>query len=192
MGGRKEEWRGWEEGRRSGEGGREEGGVERVGGKRGSSSITSVQNDEQLTQTFISSSPQLKVRCPRLAEITSVAVEVISETSFSPSLHRDSRSVRFLMEGLFAHFFSPYRRGYDTEDVQWFLELANEQEQWGANPLEHSVVVSSLSDDLLESAQHQLHEHPAARTEVSCPVCLLPEGSKFRTSFTTAGSPGYN
>ena len=75
------------------------------------------------------------------------------------------------MEGLFAHFFSPYRRGYDTEDVQWFLELANEQEQWGANPLERSIVVGSLSDDLLESAQHQLHEHPATRTEVSRPFC---------------------
>ena len=118
-------------------------------------------------KTFVSSSPQLKVQCPRLAEVTSVVVEIISETSFSPSLHRDSRSVRLLMEGLFAHFFSPYRRGYDTEDVQWFLALANEQEQWGANPLERSVVVSSLSDDLLESAQHQLHEHPATRTEVS-------------------------
>ena len=74
------------------------------------------------------------------------------------------------MEGLFAHFFSPYRRGYDTEDVQWFLELANKQKQWGANPLEHSAVVSALSDDLLESA---LHEASAARTEVSRPICHL-------------------
>ena len=46
------------------------------------------------------------------------------------------------MEGFFAHFFSPYRRGYHTEDVQWFLELANKQEQWRTN-----------------YAQHQLHEH---------------------------------
>ena len=39
------------------------------------------------------------------------------------------------MEGLFAHFFSPYRRGYHTKDVQWFLELANKQEHWKTNPL---------------------------------------------------------
>ena len=149
------------------------------------------RSNQQLAQTFVSSSPKLKVRCPRLAEVTSVVVEIISETSFSPSLHRDSRSVRLLMEGLFAHFFSPYRRGYDTEDVQWFLELANEQEQWGANPLERSVVVSSLSDDLLESAQHQLHEHPATRTEVSRPVCLSPDDLCLGPPSST-GSPGYD
>ena len=40
------------------------------------------------------------------------------------------------MEGLFAHFFSPYRRGYHAEDVQWFLELANKQEHWKNNSLE--------------------------------------------------------
>ena len=96
------------------------------------------------------------------------------------------------MEGLFAHFFSPYRRGYDTEDVQWFLELANKQKQWKANPLEHSVVVSALSDDPLESTQHQLHEHPAARTEVSRPVCYIKALSLGPPSPTTAGSPGYN
>ena len=37
------------------------------------------------------------------------------------------------MEGLFAHFFSPYRCGYHTEDVLWFLEYANKQKQWTAN-----------------------------------------------------------
>ena len=69
--------------------------------------------------------PQLKGCCPRLAEVTSIVC------------NHDSCSVRLLMEGLFAHFFSPYRKHYNTEDIQWFLELANEQEQWEANPLEH-------------------------------------------------------
>ena len=40
---------------------------------------------------------------------------------------------RLLCEGFFAHFFSSYRRGYNTKDVQMFLELANEQDHWGAN-----------------------------------------------------------
>ena len=111
---------------------------------------------------------QRRDQFPHLADVTSVAVEIISETSFSPSLHRDNHSVRLLMEGLFAHYFSSQRRGYHYEDVRWFLQLANEQEQWGANPLEHSVVVGSLSEDLLESAQHQLQKHhpPTIKTEV--------------------------
>ena len=79
---------------------------------------------------------QLRRICPNLAEVASVAVKVISETSSK------IYSIRFLVEGFFAHFFSPYRRGYHTEDVQWFLELANKQEQWRAS-----------------YAQHQLHEH---------------------------------
>ena len=88
---------------------------------------------------------QLKMHCPRLIEV----VDIISETSFSPSLHHDSRSVQLLMEGLFAHFFSPYRRGYHTEDIQWFLELANKQEHWGVKRLEHAQ-----------------HHQPVTRTEV--------------------------
>ena len=144
-----------------------------VGGRRGNSSITSVQEKVATIKDFHLFLTQLKVQCPRLPEVTSVVIDIISETSFSPSLHCDSHSVRLLLEGLFAHFFSPYRRSYDTKDVQWFLELANEQVNWRANPLERSVMVSSLSDDLLEGAQHQLHEHPATRTKVSCPVCHL-------------------
>ena len=80
-----------------------------------------------------------------MAEVASVAVKVISET------YSQNCSIRFLMEGFFAHFFSPYRRGYHTEDIQWFLELANKQQQWTAN-----------------YAQHQLREHhkQVATTEV--------------------------
>ena len=48
-------------------------------------------------------------------------------------------STRFLLEGFFAHFFSSYQRGHHTEDVQWFLELANKQEHWGANSAQHQL-----------------------------------------------------
>ena len=83
-------------------------------------------------RTFLS---QLKGCCPNLEEVT-VANEVINNCSVMP-----------FMEGLFAHFFSPYRRDYHTKDVQWFLELANEQKQWTANPWE------------LKRAQQQPHVH---------------------------------
>ena len=63
--------------------------------------------------------------------MVSVAVKVISATNSK------TYSIRFLLEGFFAHFFSPYRRDYLMKDVQWFLELANKQEQWGANYGQH-------------------------------------------------------
>ena len=31
-----------------------------------------------------------------------------------------------------SHFFSPDRPGYDREDVEWFLELANNEKQWSS------------------------------------------------------------
>lgn len=66
---------------------------------------------------------QMTDACPRLEEVTSVAVEVVCETNFSPSVHRDSNRGRLLMEGLFAHFFSPHRLDYHTDDCRWFLGL---------------------------------------------------------------------
>lgn len=99
---------------------------------------------------------QLKGHCPRLAEVTSVAEEVIFSSC-------DICSVRLFMEGLCAHFFSPYWRHYHTKDIQWFLEWANEQEHWGTNPLEH--------------AQQQEHQQSVARSEVGhlfeTHVCFL-------------------
>ena len=67
---------------------------------------------------------QLRELCPRLGEVMLV---VISE--INPKIC----SIRLLCEGFFAHFFSSYRQGYHTKDVQMFLELANEQDHWGAN-----------------------------------------------------------
>ena len=94
---------------------------------------------------------QLKSDCPRLSNVTNVAVEVLTSTMFTPNLHRNDQGVRRLMEGLFAHFFSADRRAYHTEDVRWFLELANEQVEWKANVYEQDVGVVSgdLSDDIL-------------------------------------------
>ncbi len=35
-----------------------------------------------------------------------------------------------IIEGLFDHFFSPYRKQYYYEDVDWFMELSSLQYQW--------------------------------------------------------------
>ena len=43
--------------------------------------------------------------------------------------------VRIIVEGLLAHFFSPDRPSYADEDVLYFLEMANQQEQWCDYPL---------------------------------------------------------
>ena len=94
---------------------------------------------------------QLKSDCPKLSNVTNVAVEVLTSTMFTPNLHRNDHGVCRLMEGLFAHFFSTDRRTYHVEDVHWFLELANEQVEWKANVYEQDVDVVSgdLSDDIL-------------------------------------------
>ena len=79
-----------------------------------------------------------------------VVVEVVSSSPFSSTLHRSNTAVRLLLEGLLAHFFSPYRPHYHRDDVLWFLRLANEQEQWCYNPF--------LGQDL----QRQTEEEMAA------------------------------
>ena len=112
--------------------------------------------------------PQLKSECPRLSDVTNVAVEVLTANSFTPSLHRDNQGVRRLMEGLFAHFFSADRRGYHTEDIHWFLELANEQEDWRANKYETEagVVSGDLNVDILRKFEKSVaHRHPPGHPE---------------------------
>ena len=73
---------------------------------------------------------QLKTGCPRLAHITEVAVEV---TSGSPL--DSNEDLRLIIEGLFAHFFSPERQHGHTDDIHWFLEMANKLTEWVAYPV---------------------------------------------------------
>ena len=69
----------------------------------------------------------LSLQLPHLVEVTNV-IKTQLETC----------SDQLLMEGLFAHFFSPYKCVYYTEDVQWFLMLANKQKHWETNLMEHA------------------------------------------------------
>lgn len=58
------------------------------------------------------------------------------------------------MEGLLTYFFSPNRFSYAIEDVQWFLNFANEQHQWCYLPAEvemlMGVVSGGIEDDLVQ------------------------------------------
>ena len=99
-------------------------------------------------------------------------MEILSTTSFSPVLHRDNDTVRILLEGLFAHFFSAERQSYHPNDVRWFMELANEQQQWCTKDLEKDsgVVSGGLTEDLVRKMEKSIFPHPE-RTEVG-DVCL--------------------
>ena len=80
------------------------------------------------------------------------------------------------MEGLFAHFFSADRQDYHSEDIDWFLELANEQDEWRANLYEADadVISGDLSDDILTKFEKSAkRRHPPGHPESTDVVGLL-------------------
>lgn len=83
--------------------------------------------------SFVLSLTKLKSDCPRLSSVVSISTEVLTCKDFAPSLLDDNKEISCLMEGLFAHYFSADRPVYNSEDVRWFLELANKQEKWKIN-----------------------------------------------------------
>ena len=76
------------------------------------------------------------------------------------------------MEGLFSHFFSPHRPGYHQEDVEWFLELANQQDDWCVPNVSEDVIGGTSEQDLLDEFQKSIFEKERARTaNLSVEVC---------------------
>ena len=67
-----------------------------------------------------------------------MALEIINCTpSVSSTSFNDwSESARVILEGLLAHFFSPERQHYNSEDIHWFLSLANCQTAWASSQLQ--------------------------------------------------------
>ena len=67
----------------------------------------------------------------------------------------------WIMEGLLAHFFSPGRSSYATEDVRWLLKFANAQNQWchlRAEVIEMLVgVVAENAEDDPEAVVYQMN-----------------------------------
>ena len=76
------------------------------------------------------------------------------------------------MEGLFAHFFSSHRPAYHKEDIEWFLELANQQEDWCVVDATQEVIGGTSDQDLLDELQKSIVEKERARTStLSVEVC---------------------
>ena len=96
----------------------------------------------------------MKTECPRLCAVVHVLLEVTSQTATGIFLNAS----RILLEGLFAHFFSPERGNYHPDDIRWFLELANCQKEWGSSQLDEKwgVLSADLSDDLVTQLEQSL------------------------------------
>lgn len=69
--------------------------------------------------------------------------------------------MRLLVEGLFEHFFSAYRPDYHQDDVDWFLELTNQQQHWCLKDDIQEVVGGTGDQDLVEFQKNiqQSEEH---------------------------------
>ena len=74
------------------------------------------------------------VQGPKLRDVSSGALKILTGSGVVTSLSTRSTIVRDVMEGLFAHFFSEQQPIYDEDDVHSFLEMANEQHQWQVSP----------------------------------------------------------
>ena len=74
---------------------------------------------------------QDKGRCPRLREIALAGMDLLSEASNASSSAQGKKNqcVRSYIDGLFAFFFSAQRAAINTEDANWFLEIANKHAQ---------------------------------------------------------------
>ena len=72
--------------------------------------------------------------------------------------------IRLLMEGLFSHFFSADRPGYHEEDAKWFLELANQQDDWRVPHVSDIVIGGTSEQDLLDELQKSVYEKEKTRT----------------------------
>lgn len=59
----------------------------------------------------------------------------------------DMELARGALEGLLAHYFSPYHTLYHSEDVEWFLTLANGQKRWQASFIMDGIYEVSLLED---------------------------------------------
>ena len=78
------------------------------------------------------------------------------------------------MEGLFAHFFSADRPGYHEEDREWFLQLANQQDDWCVPNVSDQIVEGTSDQDLLDELQKSLYEMERARTAtLTVEVCVF-------------------
>ncbi len=96
--------------------------------------------------TFKLKSPDDRPGLTKLMEI------VLSHFS---CLEQCGKPVRLVVEGLLAHFFSPDRPSYVDEDVLYFLEMANVQDEGEADGLAtSSPIEAELQHDIKKVYMH--------------------------------------
>ncbi len=79
------------------------------------------------THSSFVASTQLQGSAPRLEHLAAAIMEGL------PLLPLwDLPQARGILEGLLSHSFSQYRTVYHSQDMEWFLELANGQKKWQA------------------------------------------------------------
>ena len=96
-----------------------------------------------------------KTSCVRLGAVAELAVEVVENAGLNSSLPSDyNESIRIILEGLLAHFFSPERQCYNSEDIRWFLNLANSQRGGEDGQVERIFVIDKKEVGLMVIADH--------------------------------------
>lgn len=60
-------------------------------------------------------------------------------------MHKNTKYIAYVVEGLLEHCFSEYRKEYHPEDIRWFLELVNQQ-LWDEIYPTDSTIKSQICD----------------------------------------------
>lgn len=93
---------------------------------------------------------------PSLGGVVEVALEAIFSVECVTKLQQSSTQVKVVLEGLLSHFFSADRSGYAVEDVLWFFELVNKQEQWFSKDYKSKLVKYKQEEEIEVSATLQV------------------------------------
>lgn len=95
----------------------------------------------------------LHTQIPRLEEIILFLLEVLCGKTYESDLYHDSDLVHKLLDGLLAHYFSSDRPYYHSDDVRWFLQLANAQLHWQVDHLEPAAVTATAEEESVCKSQ---------------------------------------
>jgi len=80
---------------------------------------------------------KMKAGCPHLQQLIDVVLGVL--------MHKNTKYIAYVVEGLLEHCFSEYRKEYHPEDIRWFLELVNQQ-LWDEIYPTDSTIKSQICD----------------------------------------------
>ena len=91
-----------------------------------------------------------------LREVVKVVLEVLDPNqSFQTNLQEYHTSIQTAVDGLLLHYCSFHRVTHHLEDMLWFMELANKQNQWKQKQLLEGVQEKKSEHDEVENCLHQ-------------------------------------